>query len=137
MGILDSEEKRLLALLRSGMDLEQARRKLKITQTEAKRRIRHIHAKFNVKSDEAAVACAIRKRELIVSKSGGFTPDLDYFEVEVLRAIADDKSCQQVAKRHRTSPYKVQVWVGSAMAKLRAQTLTQAISEAFEHRLLK
>ena len=73
---------------------------------------------------------------LAASSVGSALPQLTQRERDVLRLLADGLANEEIGKRLFISPETVRTHVRKAMAKLEADTRTQAVAKALRDRLI-
>jgi DNA-binding CsgD family transcriptional regulator len=73
---------------------------------------------------------------VLVSAQTDKVPSLTQREREVLRELADGLSNEEIGKRLFISPETVRTHVRKAMAKLEADTRTQAVAKALRQSLI-
>jgi len=78
-----------------------------------------------------------RVRQVLVERAGSTISPLTRREREVLRLVADGHTNERVAATLSISPETVQTHVRNAMAKLEAETRTQAVATALRRSLIE
>jgi DNA-binding CsgD family transcriptional regulator len=122
-GVLDDEQRRLLALLGSGLAVREAARRLHLSPRTAERRLAEARAALGARTNSEAVLLA--QGQGLRAQSDRLTTR----EREVLELVAAGLRDEEIADRLEVAPSTVATLLRSSMAKLDARTRVQAVAK--------
>ena len=120
---LDDEQRRLLALLGSGLSVREAARRLHLSPRTAERRLAEARASLGARTNAEAVHRA--EGQGLEAQGERLTAR----EREVLELVAAGLRDEQIADRLAIAPSTVATLLRSSMAKLDARTRVQAVAK--------
>jgi DNA-binding CsgD family transcriptional regulator len=119
----DDEQRRLLALLATGLSVREAARRLHLSPRTAERRLAEARAALGARTNAEAVLRA-DVRDLVTPSDR-----LTAREREVLELVAAGRRDEEIADRLGIAPSTVATLLRSSMAKLDARTRVQAVAK--------